>query len=113
MRLYVYVDSTLDSVPFYVGVGNARRVKERRRNRHHTRTCRAYGWRRTVLLWTTVPDVAYAIEAMLVGDLRTQRTHDGDIGANLTSGGKGMPKPSPEVKRRILRSRQLRRSSPG
>lgn len=109
MRLYVYVDSTFDGVPFYVGVGNARRVKERRRNRHHTRTCRAFGWRRTVVLWTTVSEVAYAVEAMLVDDLRTQRTKDGDIGANLTSGGKGMPNPSPEVKRRILRTRRLRK----
>lgn len=98
--LFVYVDLRPCGAPFYVGIGNADRVRlaTRYRNRHHTDIVAKYpGCLRQILC--VVPDREYAnrIECALIA--RWGRVCDGSgILCNQSSGGDGYVDPSPAVR---------------
>lgn len=102
-RLYaVYIDRTSDSRPFYIGVGNQRRVNNPKRNELHRRIASKHGHVREVVLETDVLADALALEETLVDQHRTY-AHGGEgwWGANLTRGGESSPMKDPHVAARV------------
>lgn len=94
---YVYVDYRLDtSLPFYVGKGDAARVKRQERNRYHQNIVAKHGFRRDVVFETQDERVALDREVTLIRELRTRDRYGG---ANFTDGGDGVSglKHSPEA----------------
>ena len=87
---YVYVDWTVgeDSYPFYVGQGNAGRVRQLKRNRYHTGISSKYGCERKIVLETSNREEALAEEIRLIAELKTFYG-DNPNGANFTRGGDG------------------------
>ena len=49
---YGYIDFVDEGIPFYIGIGSLKRVKDMRRNKRHTRVAKKYGqyraWLETV-----------------------------------------------------------------
>lgn len=90
---FTYVDWTITTPqPFYVGVGDIRRLGRRfGRNKHHTHTAKKYGLdRRTVASFETRED-ALAFEIKLIAEYHTfvdDPNYNG-IGTNYTIGGEG------------------------
>lgn len=85
---YVYIDTKPNGEVFYVGKGNARRVKQERRNRHHTFIVNKYkDWKREIVFTGTEEDC-------LLEETRLIKKYGRiDIGTgtlvNLCDGGKG------------------------
>ncbi len=99
---FVYVDWTTEENPrpFYIGKGNAARVRTKKRNRHHTRLVNLYGMRREVVYATKDEQAAFEFEEQLIAEHRTF-VHDG-WGANFSRGGEGPSgyRQSPETRAR-------------
>lgn len=100
----IYVDLTCEETPrpFYVGVGNQRRVNNPRRNEVHGRIVQKHGHRRDVVHETDDLSLALLIEKELVAAFRTY-AHGGEgwWGANLTRGGETSPMKDPHVASRV------------
>lgn len=105
---FVYIDSTDDGRPFYVGKGNAKRLRCRMRNDVHTRIANKHGWHREIVLATSVENITLAHEVELIAQLRTQCNIVGHWGANLTSGGEGVLNSSPDVRLKMSQSQKQR-----
>lgn len=91
-EFFVYVDWTLESLsrPYYVGYGSAQRVKNTKRNVHHTNVKQKYGLRREVVLITSLEDVAKREEIRLIAEHHTFVYGEGYVfGSNYTVGGDG------------------------
>lgn len=102
MLFYVYVDWTTEPTPrpFYVGKGKWSRVQELERNEYHTNISKKYGFRREVIVETTIEQVTLDYEVELIAQLKTQHGLPGHWGANFTSGGDGVCNPSPLVRKK-------------
>ncbi len=92
MLFYVYIDWTLEQIPrrFYVGKGDAGRVKFIRRNKRHRAISKAYGQRREVVFSTDSEVEALQIEKKLIAEFKTRGDVKGQWGANFTEGGDGV-----------------------
>ncbi len=91
---YGYCDFTDEGVPFYVGIGNLRRVNQRRRNKKHTAIANKHGFNRKVeITFVGERDEAWKMlcewEAAMIcsRDTMHRPTH---IGCNFTIGGDGI-----------------------
>jgi len=89
---YVYIDYTLEENPrpFYVGKGNANRIENYNRNKHHTNIKTKYGIRREIVYQSLDEDDAFLTEIILIKEHNTF-VHDTSytFGANYTRGGEG------------------------
>lgn len=107
---FVYVDYTDDGRPFYVGKGNASRVKEKERNSDWKTIALEHGWHREVVYSTRDEDDAYVAEKLLVAYHDTFR----GWGANGNAGGRGQKsgwKHTKEARQKISQNgRGLKRS---
>lgn len=106
---FVYVDSTDNDRPFYVGKGNSSRVRFLKRNTLHTNISRKHGANREIVLITSVERVALDHEIDLIAELKTQHGLLGHWGANLCAGGEGLSNPSLKVRIRMSTSQRKRR----
>jgi len=91
-KFYVYVDLTLDGVPFYVGKGDEKRIKVTTRNKHHTNIKNKHGMMREIVVETSSEWLSGEIEKDLIAD---HHTFVGDkcynnVGCNYTLGGEGV-----------------------
>lgn len=85
---YVYIDIKPDGEVFYVGKGNARRVKQERRNRHHTFIVNKYkDWKREIVFTGTEEDCLLE-ETRLIKNYGRIDIGTGTL-VNLCDGGKG------------------------
>jgi hypothetical protein len=87
-KWYVYVDQKPCGEVFYIGKGNARRVKHERRNRFHTFvTIKHPEWKRDIVFTGTEEDCLKTEESLILKYGRR------DLGTgtlvNLTAGGEG------------------------
>ena len=105
---YVYVDHTVDDdVPFYVGKGNAVRVRGLERNADHTFISTVFGVIREIVIATSVEQLSFDNEIRLITELHTfidDPEYNG-IGCNLTPGGEGH---SPSLQERHRRSARFK-----
>lgn len=108
MDFFVYVDRTSDGRPFYVGKGNAGRVRLSRRNKLHSNIAAKHGLQRSVVFVTSVEQEALDHERVLIAEHKTQHGMEGHWGANLTEGGEGLSNPSPVVRQKMSESQKSR-----
>lgn len=88
---YTYVDETLHGIPFYVGMGDAIRVKRIQRNKHHTHICLKHGINRKIIGTFEDRKDAVELEIKLIAEYHTfvdDHAYNG-IGCNYTAGGEG------------------------
>lgn len=93
MGFYVYEDWTLEEIHrcFYVGKGAAGRVKELRRNRHHTNITQKYGVNRKIVFSSSIEQLTLNFEVELIAKRKTYVYGDDyTLGANYTRGGEGV-----------------------
>lgn len=110
---FVYEDWTLEDAPrcFYVGKGEKRRVKCKRRNRHHANITKMYGLDRRIVLSTRVETDALDAEIRLIAERKTcVYAQDYIFGANYTFGGEGTSGyyPSAETRAKMSASAKTR-----
>lgn len=89
---FVYVDWTTGVVPrpFYVGKGDARRLKRSYRNHLHDSISKKYGIDRRVVFESEHESEAFDRERSLIAEHRTYVYGEGYVfGANFTEGGEG------------------------
>ena len=91
---YVYVDWTRENYPrpFYVGKGNANRIKVLGRNNKHTWVQKQFGIDRRIMCSTISEQFAFDLEVQLIVDNDTFNPNFkdySDIRCNLTKGGEG------------------------
>ena len=89
---YVYVDSTSEGRPFYVGKGSGNRSKQIKRNRKHEVISKKFGFNRTIILETRDENFAFEKEIELIKSLDTFNPDFrdfNDLRCNLTNGGDG------------------------
>lgn len=89
---FVYVDWTTEEIPrpFYVGMGNASRIKYLVRNKLHENIRNKYGLRREIVLFTNFCEEAKSREIELIAFHRTYVYDEGNFGSNFTRGGEGI-----------------------
>jgi hypothetical protein len=110
---YVYVDWTTEDKPrpYYVGKGDAQRLKVMFRNTLHENIKRKHGFNRQVVFETNDEIAALDLETKLIAEYRTY-AHGGDgyWGANFTIGGDGVSgmRHNQEVRSRISAALRLR-----
>lgn len=93
MNYFVYVDWTTEQIPrpFYVGKGNANRLRKTYRNKLHENICRKHGFDRRVEFTTQVEEESYSKEQELIAKYKTYVYGGEDHwGANFTLGGDGV-----------------------
>lgn len=93
MIFYIYEDWTLEIPPrcFYVGKGQDRRLRIKKRNKLHRHVSKHHGLNRVVVLITSDEALAHAHEKALIVEHRTfvrDAAYNG-IGCNFTEGGEG------------------------
>lgn len=103
----VYVDYTSDMRPFYVGVGNLRRVNNPKRNDLHSRIVEKHGHVRRVEFESHDLSEVLSREEQLIELLKTY-AHGGTgwWGSNLTRGGESSPMKDPIVAAKVSVSKQ-------
>jgi hypothetical protein len=92
-RFYVYVDYTADDhTPFYVGKGDAKRVKKFKRNPKHKNESNKHGMYRRIVLDTSDEQQAFDYEKLLIAKLHTfvEDPEAPDVACNFTLGGDGL-----------------------
>lgn len=111
---FVYGDFTNEGVPFYWGKGDAQRVQALNRNKKHTNVATKYGFRREVVLITSIERLALDEEIRLIAETHT---YVGDpeyngIGCNFTKGGEGLGKiVSDETRRKMSEAKRGKKYS--
>ena len=86
---YVYVDYLPDQTPFYVGKGNAKRIKKLTRNKWHSSICVKYpDWFRKPIFTGTEAE-CHAEEMQLIALYGRRDLGLGTL-VNLTNGGEGV-----------------------
>jgi hypothetical protein len=112
-RFYVYVDSTLESIPrvFYVGKGSGNRRYVRRRNWKHYQVRNDFGYCRNIVFSTDDLNLALLKEIELIKRYHTfvSDPEYNSVGCNFTAGGEGGSHPSLETRRLISQSNRLRK----
>lgn len=90
VNYHVYIDRLPTGIPFYVGIGNDRRIKVNVRNKWHTSIRKKYpGWYRTVI--ETAPrKLCQEFEEFLISEIGRRDLGKGTL-VNLTDGGEGAP----------------------
>jgi NUMOD3 motif len=99
-RFYVYTHAKPDGTVFYVGKGNAERIKTiRRKNRHHSAIVKKYGEENIIvsIVECDNEDQAFALEIQLISAFRA----DGLVLANKTDGGDGLSNPCIETRKKM------------
>lgn len=93
-ELYVYIDWTTEQAPrpFYVGKGDALRVKHKGRNKKHQSVSKKHGFNRTTVYTSHDEGDAFACEVRMIAEYHT---YIGDplassIACNFTTGGEGV-----------------------
>jgi len=92
---FVYVDQTTENCPrvFYVGKGNAVRVRNMKRNRKHSAIVKRYGIQRIIVFETQDEKIANEFEISKILEhktlARSYHVSDDDFGCNFTRGGEG------------------------
>lgn len=92
---FVYVDYTVDKQPFYVGVGNLARVRNKRRTAWHSRHAAKHGHIRKIID-QGVQDVCFDFEKLLIAELGRIDNGTGCL-LNMTDGGDGTFNLSPSA----------------
>lgn len=116
-RLLVYADYRPCGTPFYVGIGDAARVRlaRRHRNQHHENIASKYpGCYRKILCVVATREQANALESRLIE--RYGRTCDqSGVLVNRSGGGDGYTNPSPEARaaRRKAMTGKTWKNAPG
>lgn len=88
---YVYIDTKPDGEVFYVGMGSARRVRQKKRNRQHQFVINKYpDWKRDIVFSGTEEDCLKE-EMRLVNFYGRKDLKTGTL-VNLCDGGKGVAK---------------------
>lgn len=107
---HTYVDWTTDERPFYVGMGDDRRLSRRfGRNKRHTHVAKKYGSNRRIAASFPDRQDAIELEVKLIAEYHTfvdDPLYNG-LGCNYTKGGEGCPC-SEETRRKISRSKMDR-----
>ena len=106
---FVYVDYKPDGSPFYVGIGDFKRIKRHKRNGHHTIICNKYeGCYREIIGSFLDRTDAEELEKELI-----EKYGRIDLGTGLlcnkTDGGEGIIKLTPEVEK--IRTEKIKNSS--
>jgi hypothetical protein len=88
---FVYVDYTVDHVPFYVGKGNLIRTECLKRNKKHQRVSAKYGCKRLRIIQTCDEKEAFEYEKLLIEKLGTKNggLNPNRLASNFTDGGEG------------------------
>lgn len=88
---YLYGDYTDCGHLFYVGKGNAGRVRHKRRNQKHTAMRRSHGFTRRILCESENEKLIFELEVMLIAlhRLNFHRHGDNPWACNFTDGGEG------------------------
>jgi len=90
MSHHVYLDKKPDGTPFYVGIGNAARVKNVQRNSWHRAIRLRYpDWTRTVVE-TASRALCMEFEELIISEIGRRDLGTGTL-VNFTSGGEGSP----------------------
>ena len=89
-----YCDYTQDGRPFYVGIGNLKRVKNKTRNKKHTNVVNKHGWFRVIETCISGSTFNETWSTACQWEIQTIVNKDtfhepGKIGCNLTRGGDG------------------------
>lgn len=102
MTYFVYVDYTIGEEvlrPFYVGKGDAHRLRRKFRSKLHENICRKHGCDRRIEFSTSDEEEAYTKECELIVKYRTYVYGDtSHWGANFTLGGDGVRGQHPPLK---------------
>ena len=85
---FVYIDRKIDGSPFYVGIGNKRRVFVKVRNELHTRICNKYAGCYREIVFFGDRDQALTEEERLIA-LYGRINNGTGVLANFTNGGDG------------------------
>lgn len=94
---FVYVDRKPCGEPFYVGIGNAKRVAKLGRNVWHTKITQKYpDWSRTVVASMFTWEAACDVERQLIAEFGRRDLGTGSL-TNHTDGGEGVFNPSAET----------------
>lgn len=107
---FVYVDWTTaaEPRPYYVGMGNAWRVCDLRRNAKHSAVARKHGQRREIVFMSSIREACLDCEIATIAELHTfvkDESYNG-IGCNFTRGGDGIVGiPCSAEKKELLRAR--------
>lgn len=99
-KFFVYTHAKPDGTVFYVGKGNAERIKTiRRKNRHHSAIVKKYGEGNIIvsIVECDNEEQAFAIEIQLISAFKA----DGLILANKTDGGDGLSNPCNETRKKM------------
>jgi hypothetical protein len=116
-RLFVYADCRPCGTPFYVGIGDAARIRlaRRHRNEHHGAIVRKHpGCYRKILCVVGTREQANDLESRLIA--RYGRTCDqSGVLVNRSAGGDGYTNPSPEAReaRRKAMTGKTWKNAPG
>jgi hypothetical protein len=113
-HFYVYVDFTSDHVPFYVGKGNDKRIKDFRRSKKHKNVSNKHDMYRRIVLDTSDEQQAFSYEKLLIARLHTfiDDPEAPRIACNFTIGGEGAPNPSAETRRKRSEANRGRKLPP-
>lgn len=107
---FVYIDWTTDVVPlpFYVGMGDAWRVYDFRRNAKHSAIARKHGQWREIVFMSSIREACLDYEIATIAELHTfigDESYNG-VGCNFTRGGDGIVGvPCSPEKKELLRSK--------
>lgn len=91
--LFGYCDYTDDDRPYYVGIGDIRRVRRPKRNKKHDSVSNKYGQKRVIEVIILNADNAWTQLCSWEGAtiaLRQTKHDPGNIGCNFTIGGDGV-----------------------
>ncbi len=86
---FVYIDYRSCGEPFYVGKGNAARIKVTDRNRHHTNVVSSdANWKREIVAGPVFEAEAFSLEKTLIAKIGRRDLKTGPL-VNFTDGGEG------------------------
>lgn len=113
MAFFGYVDFTNDDHPFYVGIGNIKRIRRLgSRNQKHDHVRRTLGQRREVWFQSSDWTATKAWEIAVIIELKTYY-RDHYLGCNFTRGGDGTLGWNPSEKTRAKWSAQRKNNTWG
>jgi hypothetical protein len=90
---YIYLDRTLNGIPFYIGKGDLKRVndfKPYKRNKHHCNIVNSYGIIREIIFETDVEKDAFDKEIEMIAFYKLNHYKYPDkFSTNYSDGGEG------------------------
>lgn len=111
-KTYVYVDYKPDMTPFYVGIGNYKRILSPNRNSHHKNICEKYEdcFREVIAIFENRKD-AENLEISLINKYGRKDVGLGPL-VNLTDGGEGILNISPHSREKSSKTHKAMWANP-